>query len=134
MVVLDTIELPFEFSDFGTICVHLLTGAGPIFVELVDDQCRVPVYHDAFNAELDGYMESVETWFIFSGVVRGWKMYSENVSELILGRRNEQNASTSTSTVDVESAIEVHHPVLGASSGDGLFDLGPLSNKVSERL
>ena len=59
-------------------------------------------------------------------------MYSENVSELILGRRNEQNASTST--IDVEGAIEVHHPVLGASSGDGLLDLGPLGNEVSERL
>ena len=45
-------------------------------------------------------------------------MYLENVSELILGRRNEQNASTST--VDVEGAIREHHPMLGASSRDGL--------------
>ena len=59
-------------------------------------------------------------------------MYSENVSELILGRRNEQNASTST--VDVENTIEVHHPVLRASSGDGFLDLGPLSDEVRERL
>ena len=59
-------------------------------------------------------------------------MYSENVSELILGRRNEQNASTSI--VDVEGVIEVHHLVLGASSGDGLLDLGPLSDEVSKRL
>ena len=36
--------------------------------------------------------------------------------------------------VDVEGAVEVHHPVLGASSGDGLLDLGPLSNEISERL
>ena len=59
-------------------------------------------------------------------------MYSENVSELILGRCNEQNASTST--VDVEGTVEVHHPVLGASSDDGLMDLGPLSDEISERL
>ena len=59
-------------------------------------------------------------------------MYSKNISELILGRRNEQNASTST--IDVEGTVEVHHPVLGACSGDGLLDLGPLSDKVSERL
>ena len=59
-------------------------------------------------------------------------MYSENVSELILGRRNEQNASTST--IDVEDAIKVHHPVLGASSGDGLLDLGLLSDEIGERL
>ena len=77
-------------------------------------------------------MESMETCLIFGGVVGGWKMYSENVSELILGRRNEQNASTST--VVVEGIVEVHHLVLGASSSDGLLDLGPLGNEVSERL
>ena len=31
-------------------------------------------------------------------------------------------------------AVEIHHPVLMASSGDGLLDLGPLSDEVSERL
>ena len=59
-------------------------------------------------------------------------MYPENISEFILGRRNEQNAHTST--VDVEGAVEVHHPVLGVSIGDGLLDLGPLSDEISERL
>ena len=59
-------------------------------------------------------------------------MYLENVSELIIGQRNEQNARTST--VDVESTVEVHHLVLGASGGDGLLDLGPLSNEIGERL
>ena len=89
VVVLDTVELPFEFPDFGAICVHLLTRAGLVFVELVDDQRRVPVYHDAFNAELNGYTKSVETCFIFSGIIGGWKMCSENISELVLSRRNE---------------------------------------------
>ena len=55
-----------------------------------------------------------------------------NVSELILGRRDEQNAHTST--IDVEDVIEVHHLVLGASSGDGLLNLGPLIDEISERL
>ena len=132
VMVLDTIELPFKLPDFGTICIHLFTRAGPVFVELVDDQCRVPVYHEAFDAELNGYTESVETRFVFFGVVGGRKMYSKNVSELILGWRNEQNAHTST--VDVEGTIDVHHPVLGVSSGDGLLDLGPLSDEISERL
>ena len=89
VVVLDTIELPFEFLDFGAICVHLFTGTGPVFVELVDDQHKVSVYHEAFDAELDGYMESMETCFIFGGVVGGRKMYPENISELILDRRDE---------------------------------------------
>jgi len=69
--VLDTVELPFEFPDFGTVCVHLLTGIGPIFVELVDDQRRVSIYHEAFDSELNGYMEFMETRFIFGGVVGG---------------------------------------------------------------
>ena len=53
----------------SAICVHLLTRIGPIFVDLVDDQCEVSVYHEAFNVELDGYTKSVETCFILRGVV-----------------------------------------------------------------
>ena len=132
MVVLDTVEFLFKLPDFGAICIHLLAGARQVFVELVDDQRGVPVYHDAFNAEFNGYTESVETCFIFGGVVGGQKMYSENTSELILGWRDEQNACTST--IDVESTVKVHHLVLEASSGDGLLNLGPLSNEISERL
>ena len=132
VVVLDTVELPFKLPDFGAVCIHLLTGTRLVFIELVDDQRRVPIYHEAFKAELNGYTESMKTRFVFGGVVGGWKMYSENVLELILGRRNEQNASTST--IDVEGAIKVHHLVLGASSGDRLLNLSPLSDKISMRL
>ena len=59
-------------------------------------------------------------------------MYPENVSELILSQRNEQNDHTST--VDVEGAIKVHHPVLEAGGGNGLLDLGPLNNEINKRL
>ena len=59
-------------------------------------------------------------------------MYPKNISELILGQRDEQNAHTST--IDVESAIKVHHPVLGTSSGDRLLNLSPLSDEISKRL
>ena len=69
MVVLDTIELSFEFPDLSTICIHLLTRIGPIFVDLVDDQGGVSVYHEAFDAGLDSYMKSVETYLIFHGIV-----------------------------------------------------------------
>jgi len=89
VVVLDTIEFPFKLPDFDAICIHLFTGARPVFVELVDDQRGVPVHHEAFDTELDGYTESMETCFVFGGVVGGQKMYSENISELVLGRRNE---------------------------------------------
>ena len=132
VVVLDTVEFPFKLPDFGAICIHLLAGARPVFVKLVDDQRGVPVYHEAFDAELDGYTETMETCFVFHGVVGGRKMYSENVSEIILGRRDEQNAHTST--VDVKGTVEVYHPVLGASSGNGFLDLGPFSDEISKRL
>ena len=88
VVVLDTIEFPFKLPDFGAVCIHLLTGTRLVFIELVDDQRGVPIYHEAFDAELNGYTESVETRFIFGGVVGGWKMYSENISELVLGWHN----------------------------------------------
>ena len=60
------------------------------------------------------------------------RTYSENVSELILGQHNKHNARTSI--IDIEGAIEVHHPVLGAGGGDGLLDLGPLNDEISKRL
>ena len=88
VVILDAIEFSFKLPNFGAICIHLLAGARLVFVKLVDDQHGVPIYHVAFDAELNGYMESVETCFIFDGVVGGRKMYPENVSELILGRRD----------------------------------------------
>ena len=69
MVVLDTVKLSFDFPDLGAVCIHLLTRIGPIFVNLVDDQCGVSIYHEAFDAELDGYTKSVETCFILHGVV-----------------------------------------------------------------
>ena len=70
-MALDTVELPFEFLDLGVVRVHLLTGTGPIFVDLVDDQRAVFVYHEVFDAKLDSYTKSMETCFIFRGVVGG---------------------------------------------------------------
>ena len=89
VVVLDTVELSFVFPNLSAVCIHLLIGAGPVFVELVDDQHGVPIYHDAFDAKPNGYTESMETRFILRGVVGGWKMNLENVSELVFGWCNE---------------------------------------------
>ncbi|XP_066361293.1 uncharacterized protein [Miscanthus floridulus] len=105
---------------------------GPILIELVDNQRRIPIYHEAFDAELDGYTETIETCFVLRGIVGGRKMYTENISEFVLCRCDEQNARTNT--IDVKGAIEVHHPVLGASGGNGFLDLGPLSDEISKRM
>ena len=59
-------------------------------------------------------------------------MNSEDVSELVLSQSNKQNAGAST--IDVEGTIKIHYLVLEASNGDGLLDLGPLSDEVSQCL
>ena len=71
VVVLDIVEFSFKLPDFGAICIHLFTGPGLVFVELLDDQRGVPVYREAFDVELNSYTESVETCFVFGGVVGG---------------------------------------------------------------
>ena len=76
VVVLDAIEFSFKLPDFGAVCIHLLTGERLVFVELVDDQRRIPVHHEAFDAELDGYAETMETCFVFRGIVGGQKVYA----------------------------------------------------------
>ena len=99
---------------------------------MVDNQRRIPVYHETFDAELDGYAETMETCFVLRGVVGGRKMYTKNISEFILGQRDEQNARTST--IYVKGTVEVHQLMLGASGGNGFLDLGPLSDEISKRL
>ena len=42
VVVLDAIEFTFKLPDFGAICIHLLAGARPVFIKLVDNQRGVP--------------------------------------------------------------------------------------------
>ena len=69
VVVLDTVELPFEFPNLGAIRVHVLTRTGPIFVDLVDDQRGIFIYHETFDAKLNSYSKSMETCFIVRGVV-----------------------------------------------------------------
>ena len=58
-MVLDTVEYAFKFPYLNAIGVHLLIGAIPIFVDLVDNESRVTVYHEAFNIELYGHTETV---------------------------------------------------------------------------
>ena len=80
VVILDAIEFSFKLSDFSAVSVHLLAGTGPVFVELVDNQCGVPVHHEAFNAELDGYTKTMETCFVFCGVVGDQEVYPKNIT------------------------------------------------------
>ena len=73
VVVFDAVKFSFNFPDFGAICIHLLAGARLVFVKLVDDQRGVPIYHEAFDAELNGYTESMETCFIFGALLEAGK-------------------------------------------------------------
>ena len=66
--------LDFFGSVLGKICpglvsIHLLVGAIPILVELIDDKCGVTVHPEAFNTELDSYTDTMKCRLIFSGIV-----------------------------------------------------------------
>ena len=63
--------------------IHLATGTRQIFVGLINDQCGVTVYQEAFNAKFDGNTETMETSFVLGGVIGGWKMNSDDISEVI---------------------------------------------------
>ena len=80
VVIFDTVELPFELPDFSTVSVHLLAGTGPVFVELVDNQCGVPIHHEAFDTERDGYTKTMETCIVFRSVVGGQEVYPKNIT------------------------------------------------------
>ena len=128
MVVLDTVELSFEFFDFGAVCVHLLTRARPIFVELVDDQRRVSVYHEVFDVVLDGYTESVETCFIQRGVVGGWKMVGvmnkmPAPAPLMLRAPSKYITQCSGHVAGMGSWISVHSATKSASAYDLMVGL-----------
>ena len=74
VVVFDAIKLVFYLSYHGTISVHLLIGAIPVFVELIDHECGVTLHLEAFNAKLDSYTETMKCRFVFSGIVGCWEV------------------------------------------------------------
>ena len=82
VVVFNTVELALQLSDFRVVSVHLVTITRPIFIDLINDQCGVIVYQEAFNANFDGNTETMETSFVLGGVIGGWKMNSEDISEV----------------------------------------------------
>jgi hypothetical protein len=59
VMVLDTVELAFKLPLLDAVGVHLLVAAVPIFVELINHERGVAVHHEAFNAELYGYTETM---------------------------------------------------------------------------
>ena len=63
-------------------------------------------------AKFDGNTETMETSFILGGIIGGWKMNSEDITEVILGWRNKKD--TCPSTAKVEGAVKVHDPMLGS--------------------
>ena len=83
MVVFNTVEFALQLSDFRAVSIYLVIGTRPIFVDLINDLCGVTVYQEAFNTKFDDNMETMETSFVLDGVIGGWKMNSEDISEVI---------------------------------------------------
>ena len=129
---LDAIKFAFQFFNCGAVGVHLFASAGPILINLFDDQGGVTKNHEAFYAKLNGDMKAMEACFVFDGVVGGQKVDLEYIAELILGRSNEQY--TCPGTFDVKSPIKIHLPMLGAIGQDRLLDLSLFGEKIYQNL
>ena len=69
VVVFDAIEFVFYLSYRGAVSVHILIGAIPILVELIDHKGRVAVHLEAFNAKLNSYTETIKCRLILSGII-----------------------------------------------------------------
>jgi hypothetical protein len=54
MMKLQTVELILQFSDLSTIHIHLFVLVVPVFVDLAEDESRITIYHESFDAELHG--------------------------------------------------------------------------------
>ena len=83
MEVFDSVELVFKFPYRRTVSIHLLIGAGPIFVELVDDECGVTVHHEAFNAKIEGYMEKVQCRLVLHDIVGCLEVDPMDIAKLV---------------------------------------------------
>ena len=90
MVVFNTVEFALKLSDFRAVSIHLVTGTRPIFVDLINDKHGVTVYQEAFNTKFDSNTETMETSFVLGGIIGGWKMNSEDISEVIPEWRNKK--------------------------------------------
>ena len=69
MMVFDFVALIFEFPYRHPVSVHLLVGAIPILVELINHECGVAVHLEVFNVELDSYTETMKCRLVFSGII-----------------------------------------------------------------
>jgi hypothetical protein len=131
-MVFDTIELAFELPHLSTVSVHLLAGATPIFIELVDYECRVVIHHESFNAKLYGYTKTMQCRLILCGIVGGPEVNLKDVAKLVARWGNKIYACPSA--INVEGSIEVHSPVLGMINRDRGLHICPLSDEISEHL
>ena len=82
-MVFNTIELAFELPRLGAVSVHLLAGAIPILIEIIDHECGVVVHLEAFDAELDSYKETMKCHLIFSGIIGCLEVLAEDIVKLI---------------------------------------------------
>jgi hypothetical protein len=89
MKVFDSIELIFEFPYRCAVSVHLLATVAPFFVELVDYKCGVVIHHEAFDAELNGYMKTVQCRLILHSIVGCPEVDPKDVAKLVPRWRDE---------------------------------------------
>jgi hypothetical protein len=71
MMILNAIEFSFQFSDLSIVSIHLFIGAGPVLVDLVDDQGEITENHEASYAKFSSDTKTMKAHFVFGGVVGG---------------------------------------------------------------
>ena len=132
MVELQTVKLGFELPDLPAVGIHLLLGALPVFVDLLYDDFGVTISQQTLDAECNGDPETVNESFVLSSVVGSLEKLLKDIFELFIFRGDEEDSSTSSITV--EGAVEVHDLVLGSGVGWRVLDLGPFSDEVGQRV
>jgi hypothetical protein len=83
MMKLQAIEFVFQFPYLSDIGIHLLVVAVLVFVDLENDEGRIPKDHESFDAKLDGYIEAVQRCFILYNVIGSPEVNPKNIAQLV---------------------------------------------------
>jgi hypothetical protein len=71
-----------EFLYFSTVKAHVVFGAIPIFIDLVDDHYRITVDEQSLDPKSDSYPEPVDKGFVFCFIVCSLLEDLKNIFEL----------------------------------------------------
>jgi hypothetical protein len=83
VIELDAIKFVLEGSHGLAVGLHLVVMAARVLHDLVDYELRVPPHVEAFDAQLDGDLESAKEGLVLSPVVRGGEVEVHRVPHVL---------------------------------------------------